>query len=65
MTALYSVGENTATTLVGTYTYDAWGKLIAATKAAETSDPDGMLERNPFRYLGSGDGVLLSEQPVL
>ena len=50
MTALYSVGENAATTLVGTYTYD--GKLIAATKASETSDPDGMLERNPFRYRG-------------
>ncbi|MGE5661901.1 MAG: RHS repeat-associated core domain-containing protein, partial [Ignavibacteriales bacterium] len=39
-------------TLVGTYTYDAWGKILSANTASSTSDPNGILTKNPFRYRG-------------
>ena len=41
-----------STTLVGTYTYDTWGKVISSTPASGTSDPNGILAKNPFRYRG-------------
>lgn len=39
-------------TLVGTYQYDAWGKPLGITPASSSSDPDGILQKNPFRYRG-------------
>ena len=37
---------------VGTYTYDSWGKVTATTLASTTSDPNGIMTKNPFRYRG-------------
>ncbi|MBO4375071.1 MAG: DNRLRE domain-containing protein [Lachnospiraceae bacterium] len=39
-------------TLVGTYEYDPYGKLIKINHNSEYTDTDGILERNPFRYRG-------------
>jgi len=47
--ALYN-SSNSA--LVGSYEYDLWGKLISVTPASATSDPNGILTKNPFRYRG-------------
>ena len=44
--ALYSCDSST---LVGTYTYDAWGKVIGVTTS---TDPNGLMAKNPFRYRG-------------
>ena len=33
-------------------TYDLWGKLISVTPASSSSDPKGILTKNPFRYRG-------------
>ena len=40
--------------LVGTYSYDAWGRPldVNGTSASETSDPDNILQKNPYRYRG-------------
>ena len=38
--------------LVGTYTYDPWGKLLSTEKASEDADPQNILTKNPFRYRG-------------
>ena len=40
--------------LVGTYSYDAWGRPldVNGTRASETSDPDNILQKNPYRYRG-------------
>ena len=38
--------------LVGSYEYDLWGKLISVTPASSSSDPKGILTKNPFRYRG-------------
>ncbi|MGE5661899.1 MAG: RHS repeat-associated core domain-containing protein [Ignavibacteriales bacterium] len=47
--AIYNASDST---LVGTYTYDAWGKILSANTASSTSDPNGILTKNPFRYKG-------------
>ena len=39
-------------TLVGTYEYDPYGKLIKLNHNSDYTDTDGILERNPFRYRG-------------
>ena len=39
-------------TLVGTYEYDPYGRLISITHSNSYTDTDGILERNPFRYRG-------------
>ena len=39
-------------TLIGTYEYDPYGKLISLTHNSAYADTDGILERNPFRYRG-------------
>lgn len=46
ITALY---DAKTCALVGTYSYDAWGKLMSATAA---NDPNGITQKNPFRYRG-------------
>ncbi len=48
VTALYTASG----TLVGTYEYDPYGLLLSETPASETSDPEGILRKNPFRYRG-------------
>ena len=40
-------------TIVGTYEYDPYGKLIKINHNSAYTDSDGILERNPFRYRGS------------
>ncbi|MDL2328052.1 RHS repeat-associated core domain-containing protein [Ruminococcaceae bacterium OttesenSCG-928-A11] len=47
--ALYNSSNST---LVGTYSYDAWGRILATTKASASSDPNDILTKNPFRYRG-------------
>lgn len=37
---------------MGSYTYDSWGKVVAVTLAGSSSDPNGIMEKNPFRYRG-------------
>ena len=53
-------------TLVGTYTYDAWGKVIGITTS---TDPNGLMTKNPFRYRGlllrPGNRVLLPPVSLL
>ena len=39
-------------TLVGTYEYDPYGKLLAETPNEAYDDTDGILAKNPFRYRG-------------
>ena len=39
-------------TLVGTYEYDPYGKLLSETSNHSYSDPDNILHKNPFRYRG-------------
>ena len=39
-------------TLVGTYEYDPYGRLISITYNNSYTDTDGILETNPFRYRG-------------
>lgn len=39
-------------TIVGTYEYDPYGKLISETKNPAYDDIDGILAKNPFRYRG-------------
>ena len=38
--------------LVGTYLYDSWGKVVGINLASVSSDPNGIMEKNPFRYRG-------------
>ena len=49
VTAIYKASDST---LVGTYSYDPWGRLLAVTPASSASDPNGILTKNPFRYRG-------------
>ena len=46
ITAIY---DAKTCTLVGSYTYDAWGRVLSATAV---NDPNGITEKNPFRYRG-------------
>ncbi|MCR5012229.1 MAG: DNRLRE domain-containing protein, partial [Lachnospiraceae bacterium] len=39
-------------TLVGSYKYDPYGKIISVNHNKEYNDADGILEKNPFRYRG-------------
>ena len=39
-------------TLVGSYAYDPYGKIISVNPNMEYNDTDGILEKNPFRYRG-------------
>ncbi len=48
VTALYTAEG----TLVGTYEYDPYGKLLAQTPNEAYDDTDGILAKNPFRYRG-------------
>ena len=48
VTALYTAEG----TLVGTYEYDPYGKLLAETPNTDFEDKDGILIKNPFRYRG-------------
>ena len=47
-----AIYNSSNSTLVGSYEYDLWGKLISATPASSSSDPKGILTKNPFRYRG-------------
>ena len=47
--ALYRSSDSV---LIGTYEYDAWGRIISVTEAQEGIDTDGILTKNPFRYRG-------------
>ena len=47
-----AIYNSSNSTLVGSYEYDLWGKLISATPASSSSDPKGILMKNPFRYRG-------------
>ena len=47
--ALYRSSDSA---LIGTYEYDAWGRIISVTEAQEGIDTDGILTKNPFRYRG-------------
>ena len=47
--AIYNRADNT---LVGTYQYDTWGNILSITPAGSTSDPNNILQKNPFRYRG-------------
>jgi len=64
---IVSIYNSAGSTLVGTYTYDSWGKLVdpvvrpvGTTVSGGTgislessgSDPNGIMEMNPFRYRG-------------
>ena len=49
VTAIYNAADST---LVGTYSYDPWGRITAVTPSSSTSDPNGILTKNPFRYRG-------------
>jgi RHS repeat-associated protein len=44
--ALYNSADSTK---VGEYVYDSWGKLEST---IPTNDPNGLLQKNPFRYRG-------------
>ena len=47
--AIYNRADNT---LVGTYQYDTWRNILSITPAGSTSDPNNILQKNPFRYRG-------------
>ena len=47
-----AIYNSSNSTLVGSYEYDLWGKLISVTPASSSSDPKGILTKNPFRYRG-------------
>ena len=49
ITAVYRSSDSV---LIGTYTYDLWGKLIKVSEATAGIDTDGILTKNPFRYRG-------------
>ena len=49
---IVAIYKSSDSTLVGTYTYDTWGKVLSITPASGTSDPNGILGKNPFRYRG-------------
>ena len=44
-----NIYASATSTKVGGYTYDAWGKVMNTTVV---SDPNGILQKNPFRYRG-------------
>ncbi|MBR1770844.1 MAG: hypothetical protein IJ747_02320, partial [Lachnospiraceae bacterium] len=44
-----AIYNSSNSTLVGSYEYDLWGKLISVTPASSSSDPKGILTKNPFR----------------
>ena len=45
---IVAIYKSSDSTLVGTYTYDTWGKV----ESTPVNDPNGILEKNPFRYRG-------------
>ena len=49
---IIAIYRSSDSTLVGTYEYDLWGKVISIAKAGSDADPEGILEKNPFRYRG-------------